>query len=213
MDVVAILLAAGDSERMGTPKALLPWRGQPLLSHQLQQIQKSRLDECIVVLGREADRLGPLVRPPLRPAWKSRAVYNPRHAEGKSASIRAGLTSLARRPDGILIVAVDQPLDSRLLDALIAAAEEEWDRGAAVERRTIIVPSFHGRRGHPPLFCCSLFSELIGVTEEGEGLKAVVRRDEARVRVLPWEDAAILVNLNAPVDLPPPESRTSFKTH
>ncbi len=207
MNVVALLLAAGDSERMGSPKALLPWGGQPLLSHQLQQIQKSRIAECVVVLGRDPERLEPLVHAPLRPGWKARAVYNPRHAQGKCASIQAGLTCLPGPPDGILIASVDQPLDTRLVDRLLAAAEEEWERSEAAGRRSILVPAFRGRRGHPPLFCGSLFAELMGVDEESEGLRAVVRRRPARVREVPWHDAAILMNLNAPVDLPPPQPR------
>jgi len=86
MDVVALLLAAGESERMGTPKALLEWRGQSLLSHQIQQVQKSRVNECFVVLGKDAERLLPLVRSPMRPGWKARPVYNPRYREGKCAA-------------------------------------------------------------------------------------------------------------------------------
>ena len=57
MKTTALLLAAGESARMGTPKALLEWGGRPLLGHQLAVLQKSRVDECIVVLGREAARL------------------------------------------------------------------------------------------------------------------------------------------------------------
>ena len=205
MDVVAILLAAGDSERMGSPKALLPWHGQPLLTHQLQQIQKSRVSECVVVLGREAERLEPLVRRQrLFQGWKARPVYNPRHREGKCSSIHAGLTSLPAPPDGILIAAVDQPVDSRLIDALIGAAEEEWDRCEAAGRRSILVPAFRERHGHPPLFCRTLFCELMGIGEESQGLKAVVRRDPARVRAVAWDDPGVLMNLNAPVDLPAP---------
>jgi molybdenum cofactor cytidylyltransferase len=207
VDVVALLLAAGDSERMGSSKALLPWGGQPLLSHQLQQIQKSRVAECVVVLGREPERLEPLVNAPLRPGWKARAIFNPRHSQGKSSSIQAGLTSLPGPPEGILIAAVDQPLDARLVDCLLAAAEKEWERSAAAGRRPILVPVFRGRRGHPALFCGSLFAELMGVDEESEGLRAVVRRDPARVREVPWHEAGILMNLNSPVDLPSPDPR------
>jgi molybdenum cofactor cytidylyltransferase len=201
VDVVAILLAAGDSERMGAPKALLDWHGLPLLTHQLHQIQRSRVDECLVVLGRDAQRLEPLVSPGFRPGWKARPVHNPCPDEGKCSSIHAGLGALASRPDGILIAAVDQPVDHRLLNALIDAAEEEWERGEECARRTIVVPAFHGRRGHPPLFFRSLIGELLGVDEAGEGLKAVVRRDPARVLQVPWTDAAVLTNLNTPVDL------------
>ncbi len=202
MDVVALLLAAGESERMGTPKALLEWRGQPLLSHQLQQLQKSRARECVVVLGRDAEQLRRLVRAPMRPGWKARPVYNPRHREGKCTSIQAGLAAIATPPQGILIASVDQPLDHRLINALLAVAESEWERCDAAGRRPIVVPAFHGRPGHPPLFCVSLFAELMGVSEETHGLKAVVRRNPDRVLHLPWDDAGILLNLNTPVDLP-----------
>ena len=203
MDIVAVLLAAGDSERMGRSKALLPWRGHSLIQHQLHQIQKSAVRESVAVLGRDMDQLAPLVNGWVRPTWKSRAVFNPRHSEGKSESIRAGLASLFTRPDGILIAAVDQPLDHRLIDTLIRCAEEEWEKGAAVGRRTIFIPTFAGQRGHPPLFSGSLIGELMGVTEESLGLRAVVRRDPARVLEVPWRNDEILVNLNVPADLEP----------
>src|SRR6267378_8337339 len=195
MDVVAVLLAAGESERMGTPKALLEWRGQPLLSHQIQQIQRSRVSECVVVLGRDASRLEKLAHAPMRPGWKARPVYNPRHREGKCSSIQAGLAAIATPPEGILVASVDQPLDFRLLNALLAAADAEWARRDAAGRRRIVVPAFRGRPGHPPLFCASLFAELMGVCEETHGLKAVVRRNPERVLHLPWDDAGVLLNL------------------
>jgi molybdenum cofactor cytidylyltransferase len=211
MNVVALLLAAGESERMGTPKALLEWRGQPLLSHQIQQIQRSRLTECFVVLGREAERLLPLVRSSMRPGWKARPVYNPRYGEGKCASIQAGLAAVAAPPDGILVASVDQPLDSALLNALLRAAEVEWEKCEAAGRRSIIVPAFRGRPGHPPLFCASLFAELMGISEETQGLKSIVRRNPARVMYLSWEDSGILLNLNTPMDLPSLEARRELR--
>jgi len=197
MKTTALLLVAGESERMGTPKALLPWGGRPLLAHQLAALQKSRVEECIVVLGREAERLRGLVRPMLRPGWKTRAVINPRPSDGKSSSIRAGLAALSCPPEGILIAAVDQPLDVRLLDALITSGEQEWNapRDGWPPRR-IVIPAFDGRRGHPTLFHGSLFPELLGVSETTEGLRRVVRRIPERVLEMPWERSEILLNLN-----------------
>jgi molybdenum cofactor cytidylyltransferase len=202
MKTTALLLAAGESVRMGFPKSLLPWGGRPLLAHQLAALQRSRIDECIVVLGREADRLRGYVRPILRPGWKTRAVINPRPADGKSSSIRAGLAALSRPPEAILVVAVDQPIEARLVDALLATAEKEW----AVPRDgwpllRIVIPTFDGKRGHPVLFHGSLFPELLGVSEETEGLRRVVRRIPERVLEMPWERSGILLNLNTPVDL------------
>ena len=211
MDVVALLLAAGESERMGTPKALLEWHGQPLLSHQIQQIQKSRLSECIVVLGKDAGLLLPLLHAPLRPGWKARPVYNPRYQEGKCASIQAGLAAIATPPDGILVASVDQPLDAALLNALLRTAETEWEKCDAAGRRSIIVPAFHGRSGHPPLFRAALFAELMGVNEETQGLKAIVRRHPSRVLHMPWHDPGILLNLNTPLDLATMDPRRELR--
>jgi len=211
MNVVALLLAAGESERMGTTKALLEWRGLPLLSHQIQQIQKSRVSECVVVLGKDAERLLPLVRSTIHPGWKARPVFNPRYREGKCTSIQAGLAAIATLPDGILVASVDQPLGSGLLNALVRAADIEWEKCDAAGRRGIVVPAFRGRPGHPPMFRASLFSELMGVCEETQGLKAVVRRDPARVMHLPWDDSDILLNLNTPLDLPAIDSRHELR--
>jgi len=201
MKSVALLLAAGDSERMGAPKVLLDWHGQPLLAHQLHQIQKSSLGECVVVLGRDFEALEPLVRRPFRPGWKSRPVRNPRYREGKSTSIRVGLASLLARPDAILIASVDQPLDHRLIDALLLAGKEEWAAAAEAGGRTIVLPVFEGRRGHPPLFRGTLLPELLGVQEETLGLRTIVRRLPERVLEIPWDSPQILINLNTPLDL------------
>jgi len=204
MKTTSLLLAAGESERMGFPKALLRWGGRPLLSHQLSALQRSRIDECIVVLGREADRLRGMVRPILRPhGWKAHAVINPRPSDGKASSVQAGLAALSRPPDAILIAAVDQPLETRLVDALLETAEKEWimPRDGVWPARRIVVPTFDGKRGHPTLFHGSLLSELLGVSEATEGLRRVVRRIPERVLEMPWPRSGILLNLNAPGDL------------
>jgi len=199
MKTTALLLAAGESARMGTPKALLLWGGRPLLGHQLAVLQRSRVDECIVVLGREAGRLGGLVQPLLRPGWKARAVVNPRPADGKSSSIRAGLAALSRPPESILIAAIDQPLERDLVDALLEAGRREWELpGDGWPIKRIVIPTFDGHRGHPPLFHGSLFPELLGVSEETEGLRRVVRRIPERVLEVPWQRSGILLNLNTP---------------
>jgi len=201
LPTVAILLAAGDSLRMGSPKALVEWRGRPLLHHQLDEIGRSGVAGCVVVLGRDAERFGPLVQAWAGPAETTRSIVNPRHAEGKCASILAGLGALASLPappGAVCIVSVDQPLAARLLDALLDAARAEWSGDGG---RAILVPTFRGRRGHPPLLHLSLLPELMQIDEANEGLKAVVRRRPERVLEVPWDDDQILLNLNAGTDL------------
>jgi molybdenum cofactor cytidylyltransferase len=207
---VAILLAAGESRRMGAPKALAVWHGRPLITHQIDALRRSRIDECIVVLGSDAALLLPLVARPWRPGWRVRAVRNPRPEDGRSASIRIGLGALLGPADALLVASIDQPLEARLVDALLAAARREWgvpgsggaDAGLprADALRPILIPVFEGRRGHPPLFHGSLLPELLGVSEESEGLRAVVRRRPERVLEIPWTSPRILMNLNTPAD-------------
>lgn len=201
MKSVALLLAAGESERMGASKVLVAWQGQPLLAHQLQQIQKSDLSECVVVLGRDFEALEPHVRRSFRPGWKSRPVRNPRWMDGKCTSIRVGLASLQARPEAILIASIDQPLDHRLIDTLIHAARSEWATAGEAGGRSIVLPVFEARRGHPPLFRGTLLPELLGVQEETLGLRAIVKRLPERVLEIPWDDARILLNLNTPLDM------------
>jgi molybdenum cofactor cytidylyltransferase len=213
MDVVAILLAAGESERMGRSKALVPWHGRPLLSHQLHEIQRSRVRDCVVVLGRNSALLRPLVRPMPGPNWKAREVVNARPEEGKCSSLRAGLGALWSRPDGILVTAVDQPLDHHLIDRLIGEAEAAWERGDHQAGKAIVLPVFRGRRGHPVLYCATLLGEMSGISEESEGLRAVVRRNPERVLEVPCSSGAILLDLNRPVDVPPPERDPRLSIH
>ncbi len=142
-----------------------------------------------------------------------RFVVNPHPEQGKCSSILTGIGALWSRPDGILIASVDQPLDHRLIDRLILEAEGTWERSDAAGRKAIVLPVFRGRRGHPVLFCCSLLGELTGISEEGEGIRAVVRRDPERVLEVPWDSGSILLDLNRPADLPPPERSRRVSLH
>jgi molybdenum cofactor cytidylyltransferase len=205
MRTVAILLAAGDSRRMGAPKALLTWRGRTLLEHQLDVLCRSRVAECIVVLGRDADRLAPLVSARPCAPGRARVVRNPRPDLGRASSVRIGLEALASPAEALLFASVDQPLTLPLVESLVATAEGLW-RGATVGAAdpdgaaAILIPTFEGRRGHPILIHGALLPELLAVGEATEGLRGVIRRRPDRVRELPWSSAEVLLDLNTPED-------------
>ena len=187
VSVGAILLAAGESTRMGHLKALLPWHGQPLLAYQAQQLVDSPVERTVVVLGHRAAELRALLPETPRVV----AVENPAFRSGKVSSILAGLQAL---PPGwhALILGVDQPRPARLIAQAVAAH---------LRSGTLVTVAAHaGRRGHPVIFAPALRAELAAIDEATQGLRAVLQRHAAEVRLCETGSPLALVNLNTPAD-------------
>lgn len=188
--VAAVVLAAGESRRLGEFKPLLAWPdaegGEPLAAYQVRQLLAAGAAPVVVVTGARAAAVAAAAR-----AARAVVVFNPRYREGKSSSVRAGV---AATPEGaaLLMVGVDQPRPAWFYRRLIGAA----GAGAAV-----VIPCYGGRRGHPPLFAATLRSELLEVSEETQGLRAVVRRPAAETLLLELGSALALVNLNTAEDV------------
>ncbi len=176
----AILLAAGASQRMGSPKALLAWRGTTLLAYTVGQLRAAGVDHLVVVLGLAHEQIRQQV-PELHGAT---VALNLDEASGRSGSIRIGASALPDEVGRVLVQSVDQPCSAAVLKALYAADA------------TVAVPTFEGRRGHPVCFSGSVLSELRQVSEETEGLRAVVRRHP--VTMVAVTDAWVTWNLNDP---------------
>ncbi|MDB5102287.1 MAG: hypothetical protein JWM80_6708 [Cyanobacteria bacterium RYN_339] len=182
-DVVAVLTAAGRSSRMGRPKALLEWRGMPLITHQIRALQHLR--EVVVVLGHEADA----IRPFLPVAANVRVFEHPDYDQGRTSSLLAAFKVIGGEPAGVLVVAVDQPLIPGVLDRLL------------FEHRPcapIAVPAYNGQRGHPVLFRGDLLPDLRAISEEREGLREVVQRHRADRQEVLVDDPGICLDLNLP---------------
>jgi molybdenum cofactor cytidylyltransferase len=173
--VGAILLAAGTSSRLGTPKQLLSFGEVPLVRHVAQQALASRLAGLFVVVGnRAAD-----VRVALA-GLDVEIVENTRFQQGQSTSLRHGLLAFPSSLDAALILLVDQPfVDSALIDRLIALYEET---GAP-----IVAPQHAGRRGNPVLFDRSLLPELLTVVGD-TGAREIIQRHRDRVVSLELPD-------------------------
>ena len=183
--VAAVLLAAGESTRMGEPKALLPWQGLPLVAYHVSTLHEAGYEPLVVVLGHEAE----LVADALPQHLALDAVVNPRYEQGRTTSIVVGvLRLLEANVDGLLIASVDQPRSLELLRTLREAFEREQPQ--------IAVPSLDGRPGHPPLFEAGLIPELLQVTEEAEGLRQVIRNFHEGRLLVPVDDPLTLTNLN-----------------
>ena len=188
-NTVALLLAAGESTRMGELKALLPWEGRTLLEYQAAQLLQSPVREIVVVLGHRARELRSFLA---RRQPRLRAIYNRRYRQGKSTSIVAGLEALTPGWEAVLIIGVDQPRPAWVLERLVRAHESS--------SRLITLPAQGGRRGHPPVFSARLAPELLAITEERQGLREVVQRHDADIHAVRFRTPLVLVNLNTRAD-------------
>ena len=135
--ISAILLAAGESKRMGRPKLLLKWGSYTIIEKSVDTLLTSKIDELIVVLGYQArtilKKLG---------ARKLKTVINPHYRMGMSTSIRRGLAEVSPKCEAILIALADQPsIERNLIDHLIDAYRKN--------PQGIVLPSYKGERGHP----------------------------------------------------------------
>lgn len=180
-----LLLAAGMSTRMGTPKALLDWRGQPLVRYQVEQLRAAGCDPVVVVLGHEREWIAAALA-----GSGARIVENPRYAEGRATSVQVGARAIPATASAIVVLNVDQPREAALIRALLEAQRES---GAS-----IVTPAYAGQRGHPAVFAGRLLGEIAAVDEASEGLRAVVRRHQHERLILPWPDASVTLDLNDP---------------
>src|ERR1700723_1736116 len=183
--LAAVILSGGASRRMGTPKALLPYRGRTFLEHLLKVTDHPRIGWQRVVLGADAQAVGESVE--LR---ADEVVINKSWEEGQLSSIQCGLRSLPAGTDGMLLCLIDHPLVSRELV------------GELVERfylsgKAIVLPVYKGRRGHPVIFAARLYEELLSAPLE-TGARAVVWAHREEVCEMETNEEGCVLNLNDP---------------
>ena len=183
-----MLLAAGESSRMGQPKSLLLWRGLPLVQYQTASMLEAGASSVIVVLGHNSDEILPHVVA----SDTLQIVINPDHQKGKTTSIRLGMSNVSNDVNGILLLAVDQPRPPDLVRHVM----EEHRRSGAI----ITHPTHHGRGGHPIIFDASLKHELLAITEENQGIREVVALHHEDIHTVAVDSPITHVDLNTMSD-------------
>lgn len=184
--VSAIVLAAGMSARMGQNKLLLLFKGKPLIAHAVDILLASEIDEIIVVLGNEADKVQEKLR-----GRQVRLIENPDFREGLSTSVRAGVTAVSRQADGIMVYLADQPLlESADVNRILRAFVHAKDAG-----KSIVVPFFDRQRGNPVLLDSSYREAILGVVGD-VGCKGVIKRYPDQVFVLQMESDHVIRDMD-----------------
>jgi molybdenum cofactor cytidylyltransferase len=188
--ISALLRAAGASRRMGERnQLLLPSAGRTLIEHTTETVCAAAVDEVIVVLGHEADRVQDVIG-----RFDVHFTHNPRYAEGMTTSIQAGVRAASAEADGYLICLSDLPLVERAdLDTLVAAFK------AAVQHTEapIVVPVYRGRRGNPALFASAYRADILA-HEDPAGCRQLVQRHAGHVVAVEMPDDHTLVDIDTP---------------
>jgi molybdenum cofactor cytidylyltransferase len=183
--IAGIILAAGESSRIGQPKQLLQWRGQPLIRHVVLSAKQSGLDEIIVVVGSCAAEVSSVLSDlPLR------IVMNPGWTEGVSTSIRAGLASLRGEFGAVIFFQADQPqIPVDLIHELVQVHQKSLS--------AIVAPQIQGQRGNPVLFDRRVFPELMKLQGDKGGRMLFTNFP---VEMVSWPDEKLLLDIDTMSD-------------
>lgn len=183
--ITAIILAAGQSIRMGEPKLLLPWGKSTVLQTVIAVVQSAGVDETLVVTGAMHDQVEALV------GRSVQTIFNPGFAEGEMlSSIQAGLVEKQREARAALICLGDQPqVQTRTVQRIL----QTYQRSGA----SIVVPSFQKRRGHPWLVGREHWDEILAM-QAPETMRDFLNRHASRIRYLEVDTPSVLADLDTP---------------
>jgi molybdenum cofactor cytidylyltransferase len=176
-----IILAAGESSRMGSAKALLEFRGETFLDRLIRCFEE-RCSPVIVVLGHEPE----VIRVGVRSPGAAKFVLNAQYHIGQFSSLQCGLRAVTPDVEGVIFTPVDHPnIEPATLATLI-------DSGAP-----IAIPQYLGRHGHPVLFSRSLVQEFLALAPDGQA-RTVLHRHASEIRYIDVPDAGILDDIDDP---------------
>ncbi len=180
---VAIILAAGESRRMGQPKQLLPFAGKTMLECVIDAFRSPRVDEIRVVLGYKADEIAAKIA-----HTSCKIVKNDRYPLGMFTSMQAGLRELPKKTRVVMLAVCDQP---RLKRETVEILIEKFEKG----RHKILIPSYNGRQGLPPLLRAEYANEILAM-DESMTLKHFYAKHADDIARLVVEDEGVLIDID-----------------
>jgi molybdenum cofactor cytidylyltransferase len=185
--ISAIILAAGESKRMGRPKMLLPWSGSTVLQTVVSAFQASGVNDILVITGAAHDQIDPLIHDPVH------AVFNENYKQGEMlSSIQAGLRATLHESQATFIALGDQP---QIQVKTILNLLEEFKKTTA----PLIVPSFNMRRGHPWLVARELWEEIINM-QPTHSAREFLERHARDIHYVKLDTPTVLQDLDTPED-------------
>ena len=183
----AIILAAGESTRMGKPKPLLRFGDRTFLEQIIAVLQEARVDRTTVVLGAQAGVIEKAID-----LSGVNVVVNRDYRNGQLSSLLAGLEAVPAQAEAILLCLVDGPfVTTEIVGQVIATFRTAGS--------PIVIPTFEGRRGHPSLFARSMFQKLREAPAD-EGARHIVYANEDKITEVEIADRSVVTGVNTPED-------------
>jgi molybdenum cofactor cytidylyltransferase len=190
MSVAAIILAAGESRRLGRPKQLLTYRGETLLNRAIRIASEAGASPVLAVLGAHFEAMMASIQSP-----HVLPIHNDHWRQGMGSSIEAGMRALgvcAPEAAGVLLMSCDQPrLNADHLRVLLAAFSSE-------PSPVIVASSYAGIHGVPAIFPPETFAELSALRGE-KGARSIIERAPFPVVAIEFEGGEL--DIDAPDDL------------
>ena len=183
---------------MGRLKALLNWKGLPLIIHQMRALTAAGASDVVAVLGHRAQELQTVLslEESTQEGLHYRWVVNEDYRIGKIGSLKAGLRAVSATgsPGPTLILNVDQPRSTQTIKQVLTAHQ----LGVCQQGILFTIPTFEGKGGHPIVLERELIQEVLELPEDSKGLRTVRDRDWGRVQRVELGKAELLCDVNTP---------------
>ena len=189
--ISAVILAAGESRRMGEQnKLLLPIGGEVLILRFVKSVCASDIDDVLVVVGHEAEKIKDILQ-----GQPVRFVANPSYLVGMTTSIQSGVRAVSPESDGLLICLSDMPFaETSDFNCLIHA----FNDFRLPESSLIVVPVFQEKRGNPVLFSREFREKIL--QHKGEGCRGILQKYPQCIRQVMMENDNVFRDVDTPED-------------
>ena len=182
--IYAILLAAGESKRMGTLKQILPFGKSTVIEIVIDSLLESDIEKTKVVLGYRSEEISGVIG-----NREVDIVINKNYKNGMLSSIKCGISSLPEDAEAFLLCLVDQP-------AIMASDINKLIKAYKKSGKGIIIPAYKGKRGHPIVFDRKYTDDIINLKEDGDGLREVVWKNSDDILEVEVENNAVIKDMD-----------------
>lgn len=191
--IAAIILAAGQSIRMGSPKMLLPWGNVTVIEHVISVFSEAEIDDILVVTGGTHEQVKEIVTE-CKDKYPARIVYNENYKTSDMlSSIQCGLRDLTGKGAGAALIGLgDQPQVQERSVRLLCEAY-------SLTQSPLVVPSFEMRRGHPWLVRRALWRELLEMSPS-QTPRDFLNKHADHIQYVELDTPSILADLDTPED-------------